>query len=108
MLVIRFILFIKREIKTSLVVQWLRLCAANAGGAGLIPDQGTKMALVLVIRFILFIKREIKTSLVVQWLRLCAANAGGAGLIPDQGTKIPHAVWYNQKIKKRERNSFLQ
>ena len=27
---------------TSLVVQWLRLRAPNAGGAGLIPGQGTR------------------------------------------------------------------
>ena len=27
---------------TSLVVQWLRLCAPNAGGQGLIPGQGTR------------------------------------------------------------------
>ena len=27
---------------TSLVVQWLRLHAPNAGGVGLIPGQGTK------------------------------------------------------------------
>ena len=27
---------------TSLVVQWLRLCAPNAGGPGLIPGQGTR------------------------------------------------------------------
>ncbi|TEA39746.1 hypothetical protein DBR06_SOUSAS31510016, partial [Sousa chinensis] len=26
----------------SLVVQWLRLCAPNAGGPGLIPGQGTR------------------------------------------------------------------
>ena len=26
---------------TSLVVQWLRLCAPNAGGPGSIPGQGT-------------------------------------------------------------------
>ena len=26
----------------SLVVQWLRLCAPNAGGPGSIPDQGTR------------------------------------------------------------------
>ena len=24
------------------------------------------------------------------------------GLIPDQGTKIPHAVWHNQKKKKKK------
>ena len=28
---------------TSLVVQWLRLHGSNAGGAGLIPGQGTKI-----------------------------------------------------------------
>ena len=28
---------------TSLLVQWLRLCAPNAGGPGLIPSQGTKI-----------------------------------------------------------------
>ena len=27
---------------TSLVVQWLRFCAPNAGGPGSIPGQGTK------------------------------------------------------------------
>ena len=27
---------------TSLVVQWLRLCALNAGGPGSIPGQGTR------------------------------------------------------------------
>ena len=35
---------IKRQMgETSLVVQPLRLCMANAGGAGLIPGQGTKI-----------------------------------------------------------------
>ena len=29
-------------IQTSLVVQWLRLCAPNEGGLGLIPGQGTR------------------------------------------------------------------
>ena len=28
---------------TSLVVQWLKLCASNAGGMGLISSQGTKI-----------------------------------------------------------------
>ena len=28
--------------ETSLVVQWLRLCAPNAVGLGLIPGQGTR------------------------------------------------------------------
>ena len=29
---------------TSLEVQWLRLLASNAGGAGSVPGQGTKIA----------------------------------------------------------------
>ena len=29
--------------RTSLVVQWLRLCASNARGTGSIPGQGTKI-----------------------------------------------------------------
>ena len=28
---------------TSLVVQWLRLCTSTAQGAGLTPDQGTRI-----------------------------------------------------------------
>ena len=34
---------LKYRHRTSLVVQWLRLFASNAGGTGLIPDQGTKI-----------------------------------------------------------------
>ena len=30
-------------LRTSLVVQWLRLCASNTGDVGLISGQGTKM-----------------------------------------------------------------
>ena len=33
----------KRVVGTSLVVQWLRLFAANAEGAGSIPGQGAKI-----------------------------------------------------------------
>ena len=33
----------KEVIGTSLAVQGLRLCASNAGGAGLIPGRGTKI-----------------------------------------------------------------
>jgi len=29
--------------RTSLAVQWLRLCSPNAGGTGSIPDGGTKI-----------------------------------------------------------------
>lgn len=44
---------LKTEIKetilgTSPMVQWLRLCASNAGVMGFIPGQGTKIPYVLV------------------------------------------------------------
>ena len=32
----------KSKMGTSLVVQWLRLCAPNTGSPGLIPGQGTR------------------------------------------------------------------
>ena len=35
--------FIKETPLTCLVVQWLRVWASNAGGAGLIPGRGTKI-----------------------------------------------------------------
>ena len=34
---------VKTEIKTSLVIQWLRLRAPSAGGLGSIPGQGTRL-----------------------------------------------------------------
>ena len=34
--------FNNKSIGTSLAVQWLRFCASNAGGLGLIPIQGTR------------------------------------------------------------------
>ena len=39
------ILVVKKKIYfgTSLAVQWLRLCASGAGGAGLIPGWGLKI-----------------------------------------------------------------
>ena len=54
-----------------------------------------------------FYPRELKiyvhgTSLAVQWLRLHTSTAAGMGSILGQGTKIPHAVWCDQKIKKKE------
>ena len=33
---------VKNSCGTSLVVQWLRLCATNAGDQGSIPGQGTR------------------------------------------------------------------
>ena len=36
-------IFLKKQVLgTSLVVQWGRLCALNAGGLGSIPGQGTR------------------------------------------------------------------
>ena len=34
-----------------------------------------------------------------QWLRLQAYTTGGIGPIPGWRTRIPHATWYDQKIK---------
>jgi len=42
---------------TSLVVQWLRLHASNAGDAGSIPGQGTK-----ILFLILFLAAKNKNS----------------------------------------------
>ena len=53
----------------SLVAQWLRLCASNAGGTGLIPGQGIK------IQHVLWPKKK-KKVLGAQWLRLCLAMQG--------------------------------
>ena len=36
------ILFTSKTLRTSLVIQWLRLCATNAEGPGLIPGQETR------------------------------------------------------------------
>ena len=35
--------FKQRAVRTSLEIQWLGLCASNAGGGGSVPDQGTKI-----------------------------------------------------------------
>ena len=32
------------SLRTSLAVQWLKLCASTAGGTGSIPGRGTKIA----------------------------------------------------------------
>ena len=42
------------------------------------------------------------TSLVVQQLRLCTSTAEGVGSILGGGTKIPHAMWCDQKKKKKK------
>ena len=48
-------------IGTSLMVQWLRLQAANAGGMGLIPGQGTKIPHAAPSK----IKSKLTTKLIV-------------------------------------------
>ena len=48
-------------------------------------------------------KKKAETSLVIQKFRLWASNAKGAGLISGQETKSPHAMQYNQKIKKKKK-----
>ena len=51
----------------------------------------------------LYLNFWLGTCLVVQWLRLCTYNAGGMGSIPGPATTIPHAVRYNQKVKKKKK-----
>ena len=42
-IVLNIVLYQYHINQTSLVGQWLRLCASIAGGMDLIPDQGTKI-----------------------------------------------------------------
>ena len=65
---------LKTQVRTSLAVQWLRLCTSTTGGEGSIPGWETKIP-------------HAGTSLVVQWQRLHAPNAGGPGSIPGQGAR---------------------
>ena len=41
-LALKILFFQKYNERTSLVIQWLRLCASNAGVLGSIPGQGTR------------------------------------------------------------------
>ena len=52
----------------SLVAQWLRLCASNAGGTGLIQVLWPKINTIL--------KLKKKKVLGPQWLRICLAMQG--------------------------------
>ena len=45
---------------TSSAVQWLRLHASNAGGAGLIPGQGTRTPCAMEHESVCFLKTEKK------------------------------------------------
>ena len=70
--------------RTSLVVQWLRLCTSNAGGVGSIPGQGAKLP-----HAVQHCQKNPKqtnkqkkmwgASLVAQWLRI---------RLPVQGTWV--------------------
>ena len=51
---------------TSLVVQWLRLCAPNAGDLGWIPDQGTRSHMPqLRVCKLLKMKQQVKIPRVI-------------------------------------------
>ena len=52
--------------RTSLVVQWLRLCASNAWGAGLIHGQGSEIPHGCGILDKLWTKRKSKCCL-IEW-----------------------------------------
>ena len=88
---------------TSLVVQWLRGCAHNAGGLGSILGQGTRSHMLQLrlsaarinIREDYFLRgmewagkesRGRRNPLAVQWLRLHTSNAGGGRFDPWLGS----------------------
>ena len=50
----------KKEVGTSVVVQWVRLHALHAGGLGSIPGQGTRYH-ILQLR-VLFLKLKVHMS----------------------------------------------
>ena len=52
---------------TSLAIQWLRLCASNAGGTGSIPGQGTKI--LCAMRHNQKMKQQKKAA-TVDWYRI--------------------------------------
>ena len=52
----REIVSVKNHSETSLVVQWLRLCAPNTESLGLIPGQGTRPRMV-----------QLESSLSLRW-----------------------------------------
>ena len=59
------------------MAQWLRLCASNAGGTGLIPGQGIK------IQHVLWPKKK-KKSLGGPVVKTLPCNAGDTDSFPDQ------------------------
>ena len=94
-LLFSFTLFTVWFVRTSLVVQWLRLCTSTAEGAGSILCGETRIPhgrrhsqkkkkfvppRTISLQYIIM----LGTSLVVQWLRLCTPSAGGPGSIPGR------------------------
>ena len=59
--------------RTSLVVQWLRLQAPSARGPGSIPCQGTRFHGLKLKILCATTKTSNRTSLMVLWLRICLA-----------------------------------
>ena len=78
---------------TFLAVQWLKLCASNAGGMGLIPGRGNKIPHGKWPKFF-FLKRkkDIKSSaedfIGGPVVKNSPANTGDKRLIPD--LRRPH------------------
>ena len=58
-----------KKMGTSLVVQWLRLCAPGAGGMGSIPSQGTRSHMSQLRVHMLQVKRshvlQLRTPLAI-------------------------------------------
>ena len=48
----------RKKLRTSLVVQGLRLCVSNTGGVDLIPGQGTKIPCAVCVQPNFFKKRK--------------------------------------------------
>ena len=79
-LALKILFFQKYNKRTSLVIQWLRFCASNAGIPGLIPGQGTRFHMLQLRTTAAKLKKNnnkhLRASLVVQWLRFCFYSSG--------------------------------
>ena len=73
---------LKNILGTSLVVQWLRLCASKAGGPGSIPGQGTKSD---VLQSCMLLRSPGAAPLAPQKEISEAGDSGETGLIPESG-----------------------
>ena len=61
----------RQKMGTSLVAQWLRLCAPGAGGMGLIPGQGTRSHMPQ-LRVYMF--QVIRSHMLHLWITLAIMN----------------------------------